>query len=83
MSTTVGTSLASFLARGAGAIMLRASTLPEPERLVLLGGGLVLLASLVRKLYPFGGVAAPKSMQMMVWLSPEEVPEQLSTVDGD
>ncbi|MFZ3264352.1 MAG: hypothetical protein WA172_10155 [Terriglobales bacterium] len=85
MSTTFGASLACFLAHsgGTGAVIQRASTLPEPELLILLGGGLIVLASLVRRLYPLGGAAAPKSMQVILWISPEEVAEHLSAVDGD
>jgi hypothetical protein len=85
MPITFGASVACFLARtgGAGAVILRASALPEPELLLLLGGGLVVLASLVRKLYPLGGAVAPKSMQVILWIAPEEVAEHLSAVDGD
>jgi hypothetical protein len=28
-------------------------------------------------------VAAPKSMQVILWIAPEEVAEHLSAVDGD
>lgn len=80
MSTTFGTSLACFLAHnGPGNVVLRASTLPEPQRLLLLGGGLIVLASLVRRLYPIGGIVAPKSMQVMLWIAPEEIAAQLSS----
>ncbi len=79
MSTTFGTSLACFLAHsGAGNVFLRASALPEPQRLLLMGGGLIVLASLVRRLYPIGGVVAPKSMQVMLWIAPDEIAAQLS-----
>ena len=85
MTTTFGSSLACFLAHsgGAGSVVLRSSTLPESQLLLLLGGGLIVLAGLVKRLYPAGGVAAPKSMQMMVWISPEEVVDHFSTVNGD
>jgi hypothetical protein len=84
MPISFGTSVACFLARGgAGAVILRASALPEPELLLLLGGGLIVLASLVRRLYPLGGVAAPKSMQVILWIAPEEVAEHLSAGNGD
>ncbi len=59
--------------------MLRSSTIPESRLLVLLGSGLIALATLVRWLYPVEGLAAPKSMQLMMWISPSEVAERLST----
>jgi hypothetical protein len=43
-----------------------------------MGGGLIVLASLVRRLYPIGGVVAPKSMQVMLWIAPDEIAAQLS-----
>ncbi len=83
MPITFGSSVACFLAHSGGVVIQRASTLPEPEMLVLLGGGLIVLASLVRRLYPLGGAAAPKSMQVILWIAPEEVAQHLSPVDGD
>ncbi len=85
MPITLGSSVACFLAHSgsAGGVILRASALPEPERLLLIGGGLIVLASLVRKLYPLGGAVAPKSMQVILWIAPEEVAQHLSPVDGD
>ncbi|MFZ3341595.1 MAG: hypothetical protein WA609_12260 [Terriglobales bacterium] len=79
MPITFGTGLACFLAHtnGAQTEILRSSTFPESKTLILLGGGLVLLASLVRRLYPMGGIAAPKSMQVILWISPKEVVEHL------
>jgi len=77
MPMTFGTGLASFLAHtdGARTEILRSSTFPESRMLILLGGGLIVLAGLVRRLYPMGGVVAPKSMQVILWISPEEVVE--------
>ncbi len=80
MPMMFGTGLACFLAQtdGARTEFLRSSTVPESKMLVLLGGGLILLASLVRRLYPLGGIVAPKSMQVILWISPEEVVEHLA-----
>ena len=80
MPMTFGTGLACFLAHtdGARTEILRSSTIPESRMLILLGGGLIVLASLVRRLYPLGGIAAPKSMQVILWISPEEVVDRLS-----
>ena len=85
MPTAFATALACLLAHstGAKAGILRSSTLPESKLLFLLGGGLVVLAGLVRRLYPFGRLAAPKSLHVMLWMSPEEIAEQLSAGDGD
>ncbi len=83
MPIMFGSSVACFLAHSGGAVVLRASTLPEHALLVLLGGGLIVLASLVRRLYPMGGAATPKSMQVILWIAPDEVSERLSPVDGD
>jgi hypothetical protein len=87
MPMTFGTGLACLLANTSGARteILRSSTLPESKMLILLGGSLIVLASLVRRLYPLGGLVAPKSMQVILWISPEEVVEHLSgqkTGDG-
>jgi hypothetical protein len=75
-----GAGLACFLvhANGARAETLRSSTFPEAGLLVLLGGGLIGLASLVRWLCPTDGVAAPKSMQVLMWISPSEITDHLS-----
>jgi hypothetical protein len=83
MPMTLGTGLACFLARtnGASVDILRSSTIPEFKLLVLLGGGLIVLASLVRRLYPLGGMAAPKSMQVELWISPPEITDQVSAGD--
>jgi len=81
MPMTFGTGLACFLAHtiGARTEILRSSTFPESKTLILMGGGLILLASLVRRLYPSGGIVAPKSMQVILWISPKEVVDHLST----
>ena len=83
MPMTLRTGLACFLAHSNGASMdvLRSSTIPEFKLLVLLGGGLIVLAALVRRHYPLGGVAAPKSMQLEVWISPPEIADQMSVGD--
>lgn len=80
MPMTFGTGLACFLVHTNGARMeiLRSSTFPESKALIMLGGGLIALASLVRWLYPLGGIVAPKSMQMILWISPKEVMEHLA-----
>jgi hypothetical protein len=80
MPITFGTGLACFLAHSNGAKVeiLRSSTFPESKMLLLLGGGLIVLASLVRRLYPLGGVVAPKSMQVTLWISPPEVADQFA-----
>ena len=83
MPMTLGTSLACFRAHteGARTEILRSSTIPESRVLLVLGGGLILLASLVRRLYPLGGIVAPKSMQVVLWISPEEFEEHLVQAD--
>ena len=83
MPLTLCTSLACFLAHteGARTEILRSSTIPESRVLMVLGGGLILLASLVRRLYPLGGIVAPKSMQVVLWISPEEFEEHLVQAD--
>ena len=83
MPMTLGTSLACFLAHteGARTEILRSSTIPESRVLLALGGGLIVLASLVRRLYPLGGIVAPKSMQVVLWISPEEFEEHLVQAD--
>ena len=80
MPMTFGTGLACFLAHtdGARTEILRSSTIPESKMLILLGGGLIVLAGLVRRLYPLGGIVAPKSMQVILWISPEEVVDRLT-----
>ena len=80
---TLGTGLSCFLARtnGASVDILRSSPIPEFKLLVLLGGGLIVLAALVRHLYPLGGVVAPKSMQVELWISPPEIAERVSAGD--
>jgi len=80
MPMTFGTGLACFLANtdGARTQILRSSAIPESKMLILLGGGLIVLASLVRRLYPLGGIVAPKSMQVILWISPEEVVDHLA-----
>lgn len=78
MSLTLGTGLACFLAHPSSASVLRSSTVPEFKVLFLLGGGLIVLASLVRWLYPLGGTVAPKSMEVMMWISPAEITDQFA-----
>jgi hypothetical protein len=80
MPMIFGTGLACFLAHtdGARTEILRSSTIPESKMLILLGGGLIVLAGLVRRLYPLGGIVAPKSMQVILWISPEEVVDRLT-----
>lgn len=80
MPLTLGTGLACFFAQtsSARAEILRSSTIPEFKLLMLLGGGLIVLASLVRWLYPLGGMVAPKSMQVELWISPPEIAEQVA-----
>jgi hypothetical protein len=77
---TFGAGLACFLAHNNGATVeiLRSATFPESKMLLLLGGGLIVLASLVRRLYPLGGMVAPKSMQVILCISPAEIADQLA-----
>jgi hypothetical protein len=84
MPMTFGASFACFLAHtnSARVEILRSSTLPESKVLILLGGGLIVLASLVRRLYPVGGVAAPKSMQVILCISPTEVADQFAAPEN-
>jgi hypothetical protein len=84
MPITFGSGLVCFLAHtdGARTQILRSSAFPESKMLILLGGGLIVLASLVRRLYPSGGIVAPKSMQVMLWISPEEVVEHLAVQEN-
>lgn len=79
MTTALGSSFACILANTSGAsnVILRSATIPESKLLFLIGGGLVVVAALVRRLYPVGQVAAPKSLQVVVWISPSEVAEHL------
>lgn len=81
MPVSLATGLACFLAHTnvARVEILRSTTIPESRLLVLLGGGLIALASLVRWLYPQEGLAAPKSMQVRMWISSAEIAEHLST----
>jgi hypothetical protein len=78
MPLMTGSGLACFLAHPTGARVLGTSTIPEFKVLFLLGGGLIALASLVRWLYPLGESGAPKSMEVMMWISPAEITEQLA-----
>jgi hypothetical protein len=79
MPISLSTGLAClFVHSGAPAVIQRTAATPESTILFLLGSGLVALASLVRRHYPLGGVAAPKSLQMIVWISPQEIAEHLS-----
>ena len=84
MPVTLGTGLACFLAHtnGARVEILRSSTLPESKLLLLLGGGLIALAALVRWFYPQEGAGAPKSMHVRMWISPTEIAELLSTPEA-
>jgi PEP-CTERM motif len=85
MSTAFGIDIACFVAQSdpARSAILRSSTAPEPAILFLLGGGLMLLAGLVRRFYRIDGVAAPKSLQVILWISPKEIADHLSAEDGD
>jgi len=78
MPIKFGSGVACWLSHPAGAGVLRSSTIPEFKLLVLVGGGLIVLATLVRRLYPNGGAAAPKSMEMRVWISPPEMVEKMA-----
>jgi hypothetical protein len=62
--------------------LLRSSAVPEFKVLFLLGGGLVALASLVRWLHPMNGEAAPKSMEVRMWISPAEVAEKFVRLEN-
>jgi len=75
-----GTNLACFLphSEAAKSLVFRSYVVPESTVLFLLGGGLIVLAALVRRFGTWGGTAAPKSLQVMLWISPEEIAEQLS-----
>jgi len=77
MTIPFGTNLACFASHvnGPRIDILRSSAMPEPQILFLLGGGLVVLATLVRWLYPLEQDVAPKSMQVTMWISPAEVAE--------
>ena len=70
--------VASVVAQsGPEKIVLRAETIPESHLLLLLGGILMVLASVVRKAYSGEHDAVvPKSMQLMLWISPTEVAEK-------
>lgn len=84
MLMTFSTGLACFLAHIDGVrTILRSSTFAEPRMLILLGGGLMVLASLVRRLYPMGGIVAPKSMQVILWISPKEVVDHLAARENN
>lgn len=80
MPIPVAATLACLLAHANGARsgILQSTSLPESKLLALVGGGLIALAGLVRWLYPFGGTAAPKSMHLVLWISPTEIAEQLT-----
>ncbi|HEV2729022.1 MAG TPA: hypothetical protein VGV15_03240 [Terriglobales bacterium] len=56
--------------------IVRSSTPSEPELLVLLGSGLVVLATLVRRFCPLeGGGDVPKARHLFVWIAPKEIAE--------
>ncbi len=80
MTTALASSFATFFANTSGAsnVAFRSAPVPEWKLLFLIGGGLIVLAALVRKHYPLGQVAAPKSMEVLVWISPAEIAEHLS-----
>ena len=78
MPIKFGSCLACLLSHPAGVRVLRSSAIPEFKLLALVGGGLIVLATLVRWLYPEGGAAAPKSMEMRVWISPPEMVEKMA-----
>lgn len=50
-------------------------TVPEPELLVLLGCGLILLARLVQRFCPSRDSPLPKAHQVTVWIAPPELAE--------
>jgi hypothetical protein len=80
MPIPAAVSLACLLAHASGASsgILPSTSVPESKLLALVGGGLIALAGLVRWLYPFGGAAGPKSMQLVLWIAPAEIAEQLT-----
>jgi hypothetical protein len=47
----------------------------EPVLLFVLGSGLVVLATLVRRFCPFGGGDVPKAHHLIVWIAPKEITE--------
>lgn len=75
-----GTVVASLVAPKVGAttVALRSYIVPESTVLFLVGGGLMVLASLVRRLYPLREVVAPKSIEMVLWVSPQQEVEGLA-----
>jgi hypothetical protein len=85
MSFRLGKFVACWLAPRVGAttVVLRSYAVPESALLFLVGGGLIVLASLVRRLYPVGAVAAPKSIQVSLWISPPQMAEHLAADDTD
>jgi hypothetical protein len=84
MPTLFGAALVCLLAPKTGATtILRSSAVPEFKLLFLVGGGLVVLAGLVRRLYPLGVAPAPKSIQVLLWISPQEIAEHLSARDRE
>jgi len=64
---------------GARNLVLRSSAVPEAKLLFLLGGGLLLLAALVRRHYPFGNATVPKDLQVVLWMSPKGTTEPTPT----
>lgn len=49
---------------------------PEFALLLLIGGGLVVLASLVHLLYPSAG-SVPRNHDLIVWIAPKEITDYL------
>lgn len=56
---------------------------PEPELLVLLGCGLILLARLVQRFCPSRNSPLPKDYQVTIWIAAPELAEFLSAVADD
>ena len=81
MPIAARSTFALFLATRGGAVtaILRSSVISEPKLLILLGSGLLLLAGVVRAVWGPGGGTIPKSLQITVWVAPEEISEYLST----
>jgi hypothetical protein len=82
MSFACSAAIACLLAPRVGAttVVLWSYALPESTVLFLVGGGLIVLASLVRRLYPVGDVPGPKSIQVVLWMSPPQVADHLAPV---
>jgi hypothetical protein len=79
------TAIALLLAQkaGVGTTILSYSTASQPRLLLLLGGGLFALASLIRFVDRSEISPLPKGTSMVVLVSPEAIPEYLPAPDGD